>query len=462
MRALSLLSRCSLSAAVFSLCVIAGCGDDEAPPATVDVVGGGTTGGGIEPENAAGIPGATTFEIPAPARWLTQSDDGQVWILLEDGQFGRLMPGDTFEGAVSLSQSLDDELEVVHPPPAISRNGDIVLAEALLDGRADQCRDTGSLRWFDPTTGDVSLRELQEAPASPFTVTAEGVALVPTIEYEWDFFNDPPICLKGQPEHIRLSAYSKEQGLLWSLTSERLPGPPTIDSANNAAYYSDGHRSIVAVDTSAVGFGSKLWTATLSLTGNVQVSDPARDKAGALFVTGAKTVARIDSDGTVAWEVETESGDALSGQPVLGPSGLVLVAGTLDTGVTGERRWTLFALTKEGEALEQQSVETGHLHAPNFRQSGLTVLGTGDRLSLVPPVAGEGQKRGQLVIWRQSGGPARFPDFRETAPLVLSDGTLLAAWKDNRILRTSLGTTGLADTGWPRIQGSNRWDGQNP
>ena len=48
------------------------------------------------PENAAGIPGATTSLLPSPAQWLIADAKDRVWTLLEDGRLGRLS-GTSFE-----------------------------------------------------------------------------------------------------------------------------------------------------------------------------------------------------------------------------------------------------------------------------------------------------------------------------------------------------------------------------
>ncbi len=438
--------------------ILSGCGTGDVlePDQTApDVVAGDDSDGPPPAQNAAGIPGAVTFEIGSPVRWFAAADDGTVWLVTEAGELGWLAK-ETFEPALTLKSSTD-KVEIIHPPPSITPTGTVVITEGVLDG--DECRDQGAVHWFHPDTGDVTTRELQEAPAFPFSVTPDGLVLAPFIEYQWNYYNDPPTCIKAQPLTQKLAAYAENQGLLWTIDLDKPCGPPTIGFDHKTAYYSDRESSIVAFDYSTAGFGAKKWTTAISEPGVVQVSNPALDDDNTLYVTGSKTLVAIKgADGTILWEADVNTQSKLTGEPVITEGGAILVSGTVPGSAQGREFWALFAYDREGNFLELQQMETEHLHPAPVTQWGMTVMGTGDRLTLAGPPGGPVD----LIVWRQSGGPSAFEGFDDTPPLVLDDGAVLLRYGDNEILRATLSTSGLAKSPWPRWHGSNRRDGRAP
>ncbi len=437
------------------LLALMSCGDDGGEPVAPEPDAGPEDVPPPPIENAAGIPGAVAFGIGDPVQWLTAADDGTVWVMTKKGELGTLS-GQAFSPRYAFAESTE-MIEIVHPPPSITPDGTVVVVEGVLD--SDECSDRGSVTWVRKTAGDETSRDLQEAPGFELSVAPNGLVLAPFIEYEWNYYNDPPTCIRAQPQTQKLAAYAENQGLLWTIDLDRPCGPPTIGLGNEIAYFSDRDRTIVAFDYSTAGFGSVEWTASLAETGVVQISDPAMDSDGTLYVTGRAVLAAIDSAfGTIKWEVAVASESRLSGQPVITAGGLILAAGTKPGEAKGNEIWALFGYSRDGELIEVQQMDEEHLHPAPLTQLGVTVMGTGDRLTLAGPPGGPVD----LIVWRQSGGPSAFKGFDDTPPLLLDNGTVLLGYDGGKILSATLSSSGLAASPWPRWHGSNRRDGSAP
>lgn len=428
------------------------CGSDAEPePPTVDDTGPLPDIPPTPRENAAGIPGAITVALDSPVRWLTASKDGSLWILAKDGSLS-LLEGEATT-SVATFQASTETIEIVHPPPAVMGSGVVVVAQAVLD--SVDCRDNGSVTWIDPTTGKVTTRELQEAPAFDFSVTAEGLALLPLIEYDWKLYNDPPICLKSQPDSIKLAALDKEIGLLWTINLERPCGAPTLAADGKTGFYSDRYRTLVAFDHSA--WGAILWKTPLSDEGTVQLSNPALGADGTLYVNvGKRLVAVNGTTGAIAWDVAVETADNLAAEPLVGESGQILALGSLPGKSQDARIWAVFQYDSTGALIDVVDAGKTHLHQAKFTLGGFSVLGNGDWISTTP--------FNELIVWRKDISVSSFAGFDPLVPpVVLPDGRLAAAWGDDgRLLLAGISNYGLAPSSWPRIGGSNSQDGSSP
>lgn len=436
-----------------ALMALVACGGDDDPVAAADAGASVDSAAPQElPANVAGVPGAVAHALPAAVEALAQADDGTVWATLANGDVGTVTDG-SFTKVLGLTASTKGVLEAVRPPLAVTRSGGVVVAEALLD--FELCRDHGSVTWIDGT--DVTVRELQEAPAFELAVTDAGLVIGTLIEYDWNYYNDPPICLKQQPLSQRLAAIDRTQGTVWTMDLNRPALPPTLAADGRTGWFSDGDRTIVAFDYLAAG--AVLWETAVGQDGTkVQASSPALGTDGRLYVAARTQLLALDSgDGAVVWTAEVESADALAGEPVLMQTGVIVVAGTLPGEASGKRIWALFGFDLQGQPAWTKPLGESHLHpaTTGFELFGTTVLDGGDILTVTP------QQR--LVLWRLSGDPAAFEGFTTaTPPLPLADGSLLAGFEGGTLFQAKLGSGGLALSGWPRWRGSNRRNGTAP
>ena len=432
-------------------------GDDEPEPPAADVAGSDSLGGDVEvlaepPENAAGITGAVSFELPAPVGWLAANDSGPIWMVLQDGSVG-FHDRKSYTEVTRLGAS-EGKIARVHPPPAVLPDGTVVLAEAVLD--SDDCHDYGSVRWIDPATGLVTTRDMPEAPAFDFSVTPKGLLLLPIIEYDWSLYNEPPICLKGAPETIKIVGFDKEAGMLWWRDTERPAGPPTLLDDGRTAVFGDGARQLFAIDYE--DNGKEVWSTTLGDEGVSHLSDPALGAGGDLYVNmGTHLVAMDGASGAEKWNEKVDSVDALSGEPVVASGDLIFVAGTRPGADLGRRKWALFAYDEGGNFVQWREVETDHLHSPTFGLSAVSMLADGQRVTLAPKGTGA-----QLITWLADGTTEAYDLFATPPTLLLGDGSLVAGWGDSRLIIAPVSETGLAATSWPRSKGSNRGDGRGP
>ena len=422
------------------------CACDRDAPATPDVVSAPDAASDIQkeaPENALGILGAVSVAVEGEIKWISADDQGVVWVLT-DTALGTVHNREWTHRA-SLTPP-HDKLEVFHSAPSITPDGQVVVAEALLD--KNDCGDSGSLLWLDGVTGEGEVRQLQEAPQFEFAVTETGMVLAPIIEYKWNQYNDPPICLPAQPILHKIAAVTRDGGLQWTINLERPAARPTLAGDGKTAVFSDGRDTLIAFDYQS--FGSTVWETTIAADGLTKLSTAARDTDGTYYVAAGLEVVAVGPDGIQKWQTRAGSADPLFGEPIIDGSGSVLVAGTVATPHLGNRYWALFRFDKAGTLLETVQAAETHLHPVTFTLQGLTALKGGGAVTVAT--------QGELILWRPSGDPDVHEGFLQIPPVVLPNGPILLASEGGKLIEAPL-VAGLAESVWPRVGGSNRQDG---
>ena len=432
----------SVSALLLVLCA---CGGNE-ESATDDVVSTTETAGDAQeeaPENALGILGAVSVAVEGEIKWLSADDQGVVWVLT-DTALGTVHNREwTHRAALTPAH---DKLDVFHSAPSITADGQVVIAEALLD--KNDCGDSGSLLWLDGVSGGGDVRQLQEAPQFEIAVTETGMVLAPIIEYKWNQYNDPPICLPAQPILHKIAAVTRDGGLQWTINLDRPAGRPTLAGDGKTAVFTDGRDKLIAFDYQS--FGATAWETTIAADGLIKLSTAARGSDGTYYVAAGRELVAVGPDGAVKWQTNAGSADPLFGEPVIDGGGSVVVAGTVAAPNLGNRYWALFRFDTGGTLVETVQAPETHLHPDSFSLKGLTALKGGGAVTMAT--------QGELILWRPTGDADVLEGFLQVRPVVLGDGPILLAVEGGKLIEAPL-VAGLADSVWPTVGGSNRQDG---
>jgi outer membrane protein assembly factor BamB len=354
-----------------------------------------------------------------------------------------------YEILAALEDISHDE-QVIVPPPVILQSGQVVVASARLS--AQLCEDSGHIRWFNINEGGFAQRDLIAAPAFPFSVTPDGLFIGTVVEYKWEKSAGATECYKGQPISTQLRAYNTA-GVVWARNLDRPAGPPTLDVAAKRAWYSDGNRTLVAIDLDNSGKVS--WDLALGPLGKVELSNPARAKDNTLYLGGATLLMAVDGDtGTLKWEITTPSHDPLVGEPIIDAGGRILVSGAELGSNLSYRRYAIYAYNKDGSEAFSWREKEERLFTAEKGPLGLTAVGDGSFMAITP--------EGDLLIISSYGElTTRFEGIAPIWPVLLSDGNVVAVADKKQLVWSLMVSKGLADSGWPRQRGSNRLDGSN-
>ncbi|HIA01933.1 MAG TPA: hypothetical protein EYN66_08490, partial [Myxococcales bacterium] len=395
----------------------------------------------------AGLPDAYVVTVPNSIQSIAATDDGEVWATTKGGLLVR-SSGVGHELVAVLEETVSGD-EVIVPPPVILKSGYVVAASAILSSK--QCEDYGHIRWFNTKDGKVEKRDLIEAPAFPFSVTSDGLFIGTVVEYKWDKSVGRTECYKGQPQSFQLRAYNTG-GVVWARNLDRPAGPPTLAADEKRAWYSDGNRTLVCVDLN--NSGKAAWTLELGPVGKVKLSNPARDNENRLYMNGATFLAAVDGDkGTLEWEVETPSHDALVGEPIIDAGGRVVVSGAEVGSNLGYRKYAIYAYNREGALAYSWLHSNEQIFTVEKAPLGLTAATDGTLIALTP--------EGQLFLISEQGELLnQFEGMQLIWPVLLSDGHVVVSVGKEQLVWSLMLTHGLADSGWPRQRGSNRLDGK--